>query len=765
MGYQAGYGATDASGSSFIGNTAGYGAVNAASSFFAGNGAGYNADGANNSTFIGYQTGYNASNTADFLGATHDFFGIYANSNFLGYQAGYDAYGAVGSTFIGVTAGYEAFGAAGSNFIGMGAGYGASGAYIANFFGNSAGAGATNARNSNFIGNLAGSGAVNANKSNFLGNGAGYGATDANNSNFMGDQAGYQASSAENSNFFGQNAGRNDSNYADFLGPTSSPDAGFLGFHGNSNFIGTDAGFDAAGAIGSSFFGNQAGYKARYALGSTFIGYQSGYEASSTTDANIAASGSVFLGNWSGYQATNATGSVFLGNYAGTGAVNAGNSIFMGNRSGEAASYAKQSLFLGGESGGFATNAFDSVFLGNRSGQNSTNASNSVFIGGNSGGDAATAARSIFIGNQAGVSDTVNNTLLEITYTNLSGAFIEGENITGNISGTSAWVVKDTGVVLTTDGDFTYSFTGGETITGQYSGATAEIVSVSGGEGASILIGNRTSTGGFTNSIALGSFAANTAENQLMIGSTISPIDEIRVVQTGGTQCIIDGTGLGCTSDERLKTNITDLSSNILDSLTKVRTVTYNWKANPSSSQMIGFLAQDLEQYFPQLVGTNEQGQKSVNYANMTPILVEAVRELNLKLTDIQTTAATVTDHTGLIAWFADAANGIGDLFVSSIHAKNELCIEEVCVTKADLQTLVNQRTGTAPIIDPGNTPVIPTEGDIATDNSSSTGSLPESTSSEPVIGDISPDPVPEPQPVPEPVVPDPESVIDPVTQ
>jgi hypothetical protein len=254
----------------------------------------------------------------------------------------------------------------------------------------------------------------------------------------------------------------------------------------------------------------------------------------------------------------------------------------------------------------------------------------------------------------------------------------------------------------------------------------------------------------------------NSANNQFMIGSNDFPIDEIRVVQTGGTQCIIDGTGLGCTSDERLKTNITDLSNNILDSLTKVRTVTYNWKANPSSSQMIGFLAQDLEQYFPQLVGTNEQGQKSVNYANMTPILVEAIRELNLKLTDIQTAAATVTDHTGLIAWFADAANGIGDLFAKVIHSDRietqQLCVGSRCITEDQFNQLLdsqNIHTDRVPV------PVVPVSSDSDSTTTDTTTppqidpvTPPDGTVTEPVTPDPQPEVVPVPESQPDPVPP-----------
>ncbi|HEY0980159.1 MAG TPA: tail fiber domain-containing protein, partial [Candidatus Paceibacterota bacterium] len=51
----------------------------------------------------------------------------------------------------------------------------------------------------------------------------------------------------------------------------------------------------------------------------------------------------------------------------------------------------------------------------------------------------------------------------------------------------------------------------------------------------SILIGKSTSTGGFSNSIALGGSATNTAANQLMIGSATRPILDTRIIGTTGT--------------------------------------------------------------------------------------------------------------------------------------------------------------------------------------------------------------------------------------
>ena len=50
-----------------------------------------------------------------------------------------------------------------------------------------------------------------------------------------------------------------------------------------------------------------------------------------------------------------------------------------------------------------------------------------------------------------------------------------------------------------------------------------------------------------------------------------------------------------------------------------------------SNLNQIGFIAQELEEIYPELVYTSEiNGIKSVSYSNITPILVEAVKELKI---------------------------------------------------------------------------------------------------------------------------------------
>ncbi len=193
-----------------------------------------------------------------------------------------------------------------------------------------------------------------------------------------------------------------------------------------------------------------------------------------------------------------------------------------------------------------------------------------------------------------------------------------------------------------------------------------------------------------------------------MIGSATRTIDTTIWKGSAGTECTLTtGTGVSCTSDERLKTNIISLTTDTLDKLLNVKTVTYNWLENPDSPTQIGFLAQDLEQYFPELVATNGEGKKSVYYAQMTPILVEAIREMNLKITAINDSEIENSWRDSLIAWFGNVGNGITELFVGRVRT-HELCLDDVCVTKDQLQQLLQNSQQTIVPSSSGNPPTDP---------------------------------------------------------
>ena len=85
--------------------------------------------------------------------------------------------------------------------------------------------------------------------------------------------------------------------------------------------------------------------------------------------------------------------------------------------------------------------------------------------------------------------------------------------------------------------------------------------------------------------------------------------------------------GMVLSSDKRYKNSIQTLN-NSLAILSQVRGTSYWWNdQNISKKLQIGFIAQELESILPNLVHTDENGYKAVNYIGLIPVMTEAIKE------------------------------------------------------------------------------------------------------------------------------------------
>lgn len=89
-------------------------------------------------------------------------------------------------------------------------------------------------------------------------------------------------------------------------------------------------------------------------------------------------------------------------------------------------------------------------------------------------------------------------------------------------------------------------------------------------------------------------------------------------------------------SDRSLKENIRPLTG-ALDKVLKLAGVSFTWKKDAENpEEQIGFIAQDLEEVVPELVLDVEEGLKSVDYARLTPLLVEAIKEQQKQIEELR---------------------------------------------------------------------------------------------------------------------------------
>jgi hypothetical protein len=399
----------------------------------------------------------------------------------------------------------------------------------------------------------------------------------------------------------------------------------------------------------SNFLGYQTGYGATDASYSNFLGYQSGYQAINAYNSN-------FFGSNAGNGATDAYYSNFFGPSAGSGATNADHSNFFGSSAGQNAASAYSSNFLGTGAGYLATSANSSNFFGYSAGSGATGASYSNFLGENAGLGATNASYSNLFGYQAGQTFTGNNiganNIIIGTNISLPNAATNSMNIGGVLFGTgfASSTLGDPNITAVTSGKI-----GIAKINPQYT----------------LDVGNSSTAGiiaQFTNSTGY---------------CTINPTN----------------TSLSCTSDINLKKNIVNIkdgsefvlgninasdSVSILDKISGLDPVYYNWKSEQDTdAKHAGFIAQQVEQVFPDLVTTDGNTNiKSVNYTGFTPYIVNAIKEIK------NTISGTITAMKGYFE----------EIFTKKIHT-DILCVKksdgtEFCANGDQLESALNNING-----------------------------------------------------------------------
>lgn len=118
------------------------------------------------------------------------------------------------------------------------------------------------------------------------------------------------------------------------------------------------------------------------------------------------------------------------------------------------------------------------------------------------------------------------------------------------------------------------------------------------------------------------------------IGTTPSASAKLDVAGT------VKASAIDYNSDERLKQNITSIYSSG-ELLGKLRPVSYFWnekgKMKGGNPQLqYGLIAQEVEKVLPNIVSTDNEGYKSVNYNELIPLLLHTVQEQDKKITELQ---------------------------------------------------------------------------------------------------------------------------------
>ena len=306
---------------------------------------------------------------------------------------------------------------------------------------------------------------------------------------------------------------------------------------------------------------------------------------------------------------------LFLGRFAGNSLSGGSHNTLFGNFSGQNLEGGSWNTVVGAYAGNDLGDAKGNTFVGYNSGKETGDGDYNTFVGFKTGEDNATGEYNVFVGNEAGTNNTEGSDNVFI------GNYSGRNNLTG---GNNVLIGRRAGY---SGADFSYNV-----MLGTYSGDANT------GD-RNVFIGysaGQNNTG--EKNIFIGAFAGynETGSNKLYIDNTgtSSPLiygdfssNDIKI----NGDLTVTGT-ITELSDRRYKTEIEPVK-NALQKIQTIDAVYYRWdkETHPelvvSGEREIGVIAQDVEKVFPELVKTDENGFKSVNYAKLSAALLQAVKE------------------------------------------------------------------------------------------------------------------------------------------
>jgi hypothetical protein len=128
-----------------------------------------------------------------------------------------------------------------------------------------------------------------------------------------------------------------------------------------------------------------------------------------------------------------------------------------------------------------------------------------------------------------------------------------------------------------------------------------------------------------------GTEVSNTYENTLVLRDSSGNFEANKITA-------YDDIIVSASSDITLKTDVKAIG-NSLQKISAIRGTEFNWdsrKDTPYTGKDYGVIAQEVEKVFPEMVVTRENGIKAVRYDRLIPVLIEAVKELSLKVHDLE---------------------------------------------------------------------------------------------------------------------------------
>ena len=89
-------------------------------------------------------------------------------------------------------------------------------------------------------------------------------------------------------------------------------------------------------------------------------------------------------------------------------------------------------------------------------------------------------------------------------------------------------------------------------------------------------------------------------------------------------------------SDERLKEDIKYITEKEMADLFTLNPIHFKYKKDTNKKLHYGFLAQDIEKVFPELVEDNMSGYKTVNYQELLPLMLAKMKNMQEQIDELK---------------------------------------------------------------------------------------------------------------------------------
>jgi len=107
----------------------------------------------------------------------------------------------------------------------------------------------------------------------------------------------------------------------------------------------------------------------------------------------------------------------------------------------------------------------------------------------------------------------------------------------------------------------------------------------------------------------------------------ITPYDQTKTVMIPKDLLVLGS--INNPSDINLKDNIQEIH---IEDFKKIKPVSFTFKDDEQNKKHYGFIAQELETVYPDLVNNSEMGFKTVNYIEMIPIMLSQMKNMQLEI-------------------------------------------------------------------------------------------------------------------------------------